>query len=158
MPKLLFIHGGTGRTESVVVTLVSQQARPSMLPIQLQSVPVKTRPGPSGPYTSSMTTSYAHLLVATSEGVDMGITVGGGDNVYIEHLNWHLRGRLELPKADVGVVSVDVLLDSGSGETGLSEGVLHRLQQQWLGRELSRSYISVLKAPMADGRELGLTE
>lgn len=42
--------------------------------------------------------------------------------------------------------------------TALSADVLHRLQQQWPGRELPRPYTGVLKAQMAEGRELNLTE
>lgn len=42
-----------------------------------------------------------------------------GDDVHVEHLGHHLPARLELSGADVGVVSVDILLNSGAGMTGV---------------------------------------
>lgn len=114
VPKRLFIDGGLERTKSVVETMVSQQAGPSMLPPQLQSAPVRTPPEPSGPYSSSMSTRYAQLPVAACEGAGVGGTVDGGDEVHVKYLNHHLRGHLELPGAHVGAVSVDILLNSGA--------------------------------------------
>lgn len=75
----------------------------------------------------------------------MRSTVGGGDKVHIKYLDHDLRGHLELlPGANVEAVSADMLLDSGAGVTALSEKVIHQLEQQWSGRELSRLYTGEL--------------
>lgn len=68
------------------------------------------------------------------------------------------RGRLELHGADVGAVSVEILLDPGVGVTALSEDVFHRVQQPWKARGVSRPCTVALKAQVADGRLLNLTE
>lgn len=77
VPKRLFTDGEVGRIESIVETMVSQHTGPSMPAAQLQSAPVKIPPEPSGSY-------------------------GGGDKAHVQPLDHHLRGRPELPGADVG--------------------------------------------------------
>lgn len=157
--RLLADSAGVKPAETVVETVVSQQAGPSMPQPELQSAPVGTLPEAGGTYDVFEHTRYRHVLVAATNGGDAGAErAGGGDEPHVASLDRHLDGRLELPGSVGGPVELKILLDSGSGVTGLFKAMCHRLRQQWPGVDPTKPYTRRMMAQVADGRKMDLEQ
>lgn len=123
----------------------------------LQSVPVLRPPEPSGAYEYGEHTRYAQVSVAAGDG-GTAKRVGSSEEPHVAPLDSHLSGRLELPGAAGGPAKVQILLDSGTGASGISEDVYQQLRQQWPRVELTRPYDDGMKAQVADGQVVALEQ
>ena len=154
VPRAKVAPVDTGRTETVKQS-ISQRPGPQKFAPVLQSVPLQLPAPPSQQwFGDSSTISILRVLVLQPGGFGDTNVNTVDTEPHLEALTRHVAGRLAVPDASVAA-EVNVLMDSGSGITAMSEELVEVLRRQpgMMQTALMHAFVGLARMETSLGQE-----